>query len=496
MGSIVRQSSLGLIANYIGILLGFVNVMLIMPSILEAEQIGLINLILSLVMMIYPVLDFSAAQIINRYFTHTSDKQEIFNLSFLISCCGSLFFILVFYFGEPVFIKYYQKNSPEVLPYIWWIYVVSVIMSWTVLAESLSIIYGKYHVAAFFREVFFRLCILCLLIGLILHLYNFKVYSYLHFAMYGLAGVSILIYLKSKGSFRFSFVLPSFSATMKKSMFRFGAFTIFTGLASVIATRVDMIMLGSMEGLKDVGIYTIAMFMATTIEVPRKTVLQSSGPIIRIAIKQNDIDKVVQIQYKTIINLILVGGFLLTMLMSNLDSIYSLIPQGEIFRNGFLVVLFIGLSKIIEMMAGSNDEIILSSKYYAFNIVFIVLMAILSVSLNYMLIPVYGLSGAAGSSLIATVIVVLCKSWVFRILFKKSVYDFTMLSIWIFFALLGAALYFVPNFIHPVLSIFIKGVAGSLAMFVFMKWTKVSPDLNQLINQILIQVKMDHWIKM
>ena len=106
MGTIVKQSSLGLIANYVGIVLGFVNVMLIMPSILQAEQIGLINLILAVMFIVYPILDFSAAQIINRYFTHVENKQEIFNYSFLISCTGALFFAFVFWLGKPLFIEY------------------------------------------------------------------------------------------------------------------------------------------------------------------------------------------------------------------------------------------------------------------------------------------------------------------------------------------------------------------------------------------------------
>lgn len=496
MGSIVKQSSLGLVANYIGIFLGFVNVMLIMPAILDAEQIGLINLILSVVMMVCPILDFSATQIINRYFTHVKDIQEIFNLSFLISCTGALFFILVFYFGEPVFIKYYQNNSPQIIPYFWWIYLVSIIMSWTGLVESFSIIQGKYHISTFFREVFFRILIFILLGGLMAQLYSFKTYSYLHFAMYGITGISIVLYLRSKGLFHFKAVLPSFSRGLNKSIFQFGAITIFTGLASVISSRIDLIMLGSMEGLKDVGIYTIAMFMATTIEVPRRAVLQSSGPIIRMAIKENDFEKVAQIQYKTIVNLILVGGFLLTLLISNLDSLYTIIPNGEVFRNGFLVVLFIGLSKITEMMAGSNDEIIISSRYYSINIVFIVLLAILSVSLNYLLIPLYGVSGAAASSFMATLIIVFFKSLTVSLLFKRNVYNITILGILVFFALLGTALYFTPNFFHPLIAIFIKGSVGCLIMFLFMKWAKVSPELNQLINGILCQLKIDRWIKL
>lgn len=67
-----------------------------------------------------------------------------------------------------------------------------------------------------------------------------------------------------------------------------------------------------MEGLKDVGIYTIGtMFMSATIEVPRRAIIQSSAPVIRVFFNDKNIEKVAQIQYKTIMNLRSIGGFML-----------------------------------------------------------------------------------------------------------------------------------------------------------------------------------------
>lgn len=96
MGTIVRQSSLGLVANYLGILLGFVNVMLIMPSILQAEQIGLINLILAVIFIVYPVLDFSAS-LLSIDILLCTKIQEIFNYSFMISCMVVVVFGFIFW---------------------------------------------------------------------------------------------------------------------------------------------------------------------------------------------------------------------------------------------------------------------------------------------------------------------------------------------------------------------------------------------------------------
>ena len=496
MASIVKQSSIGLISNYFGIVLGFINVMLIMPAILSAEQIGLINLILSVVLLVYPILDFSAIQILKRYFTHVKDKQEIFNYSLLISSCGAILFFFVFLWGKPLFVKYYAVKSPEILSYYWWIYFVSIIMSWSGLAEGLGVIYGKYHITSFVKEIIFRLGIFLILGILFIHLISFKEFVYCNFIMYGVTGLLILAYLYQEGKFKFRFQLPHFSQTLRSNIFKFGSFSIFTGLASIIAIRIDMIMLGSMSGLKEVGIYTIAMYMATAIDVPRKTVLQSAAPIIRIAIRSHDIDKATQIHYKTIVNLILIAGFMLTLLMVNLHTIYNIIPNGEVYRKGFWVVLLIGLAKLAEMMNGGINEIITSSRYYMVNIIFIILLAILSVGLNFLLIPIYGIVGAAGSAFVATSIITLCKSVTFKWLFSKKVYDFKILSIILFYISLGTVLYYIPTFPWMILSIGQKVILASIALYFFMKFTQVSPDLNQLLNQFLSTLRLSKWIKL
>ena len=496
MSSIVKQSSLGLVANYIGILLGAINVLLIMPALLEAEQIGLINLILSVIMLIYPILSFSSSHILKRYFTHVEDRQIIFNYSFLISCVGALAFMIIFFLGEPVFIKYYKNNSSEVLPYFWWIYIVSIMMSWSDLAVNYAIIHHRYHISAFSKEILFRIGISILLLGLFTQLYDFNTYIYLHFTMYGLTGLIVIFILRSQGLFHFNFSLPKFSTSLNLKVFKFGSFTLFTGLASVLAIRIDMIMLGSMQGLKDVGIYTIAMYMAAVIEVPRKTVLQASEPIIRLAIKENDLNKVAQIHYKSILHLLLAGGFILVMLISNLDSIYAIIPNGEVYKKGFWVVLFIGLAKMSEMFGGCIHEIINASKYYVVNIVFIVLLTVLSIGLNYYLIPIYGLSGAAAAAFFTTAFVVVIKTIVFKMLFRKEIYNLSILSVLLFYIALGIVLFFIPQVDNSFLAIFIKGTVGSISIYLFLRWSQISPGLNLLLNQILERLHFPNWLKL
>ena len=86
---------------------------------------------------------------------------------------------------------------------------------------------------------------------------------------------------------------------------------------------------------------------------------------------------------------------LFILIWTNIDNIFSLIPNSEIYSQGKYVVLFIGIAKLFDMLMGINAEIILMSKYYRINIAIMIFLIVAAVALNYWLIPIYGITGAA-----------------------------------------------------------------------------------------------------
>ena len=62
------------------------------------------------------------------------------------------------------------------------------------------------------------------------------------------------------------------------------------------------------------------------------------------------------------------------------------------------MVLYIGIGKLMDVAFSVNSEILVFSKYYRFNLIATIGMSILIVALNYWLIPIYGIEGAAMAS--------------------------------------------------------------------------------------------------
>lgn len=479
-----------MIANYLGILLGFVNVLIFMPAVFEAEQIGLINLILSIAFIIYPFMDFSASALLNRYFSNYGSPQKMFHFSGMLMLIGAVTFFFVFLFGKPWFEAYYIEKSPEVIPYMWFIFGLCIVLCWLILLENYAIVHQKLHISTFFKEVLFRILVSGMILLFFLKIIPFEKYIFLHFGMYLFVATLLLLYLFKKGFLRFAWSWPKLSKRQYLGMGQYGSYVLLTGMAGVLATRIDTVMLGSILGLKDVGIYTIALYMTSVIDVPRRMVTQASFPIIRTAVKEGDFKNVEKIQQKSVLNLVLICGIILTIILMNVEDIYKIIPRGSVYEDGAWVVLFLGLAKLVDVSNGVNYEIFLASKYYRYTMLFFVVMAISAVGFNYLFIPLYGIQGAALGTMLATLVLAFIKMALFKKFFGLKSYGMELILVLLFLSFTGVVCYFLPLPFHVIIAIGIRSSLASLMIFFFLKFSKVSPDLNNLINSILAKIPL------
>ena len=169
--------------------------------------------------------------------------------------------------------------------------------------------------------------------------------------------------------------------------------------------------------------------------------------------------------------------------MINLDHIFNLIPNSENFISGKNVVYIIGLCKLIIMFFSFNSEIISLSKYYRFTVTTIIILAIISIALNLILIPIYGMIGAAFASLISILIFNIVKHIFIKI--KMNISPFSMNSFKVI--LIGIILFTFDNYLMPTLdndliSILYKSTFTSAVYISVIYFLKISPKLNGMIK--------------
>src|SRR5690606_29664738 len=136
-------------------------------------------------------------------------------------------------------------------------------------------------------------------------------------------------------------------------------------------------------------------YMATVIEIPKRAISQTSATLIARAFVDNNMDEVRTIYQKSALNQFLVGALLLIGIWANLENIFEMMPKGEIFQAGAVVVVWVGLAKLLDMAFGPNSEIIVMSRYYWVNMITLIFLAGIVIVSNSYLIPRLGIAGAA-----------------------------------------------------------------------------------------------------
>ena len=88
MGILLRQSFWSTIVIYFGVVLGFINSIILFPSFLDTEQIGLIRQIISASTLLIPITTFGVNSAYVKFYPFFKDsisgKKEFFSLNFLI----------------------------------------------------------------------------------------------------------------------------------------------------------------------------------------------------------------------------------------------------------------------------------------------------------------------------------------------------------------------------------------------------------------------------
>jgi O-antigen/teichoic acid export membrane protein len=164
-------------------------------------------------------------------------------------------------------------------------------------------------------------------------------------------------------------------------------------------------------------------------------------------------------------------------------------PNGDIFEAGKYVVLFIGLGKLIDVTTGINNLILTYSKYHRYLILFVITLGIITVTGNFILIPILGITGAALASLASYFII---NSVVILFIYiKLGIQPFTLTTLKIFLLI---ALAFFINYLLPTLdNWFLDSLYRSLILLgIFVGITyfyKLSEDLNSLVRKALTKVK-------
>ncbi|WP_282067975.1 polysaccharide biosynthesis C-terminal domain-containing protein [Olleya namhaensis] len=482
MGIVINQSIKNTIVTYFGFGVGAINVIFLYTQFLTEQYFGLITFILSTASILMPFMAFGVHNTIVKFYSSFKTRQS--QNSFLsLMLILPLFLIiplgLLTHFAFDVIANWLSKKNAIIKDYTWLIYVSAAAFAYFEVFYAWSKVQLQSVFGNFMSEVFHRVATSILLIAL------YFGYLTVDQLIYGIVIIYIARALIMK-LYAFSLRMPSFKWTKipnLSSILKYSALIIIAGSVANIILEIDKFMLGQFQALNNVAYYGVAIYIATVIGVPARAMHQITNPLTAKLLNEGHKEALKTLYEKTSINLFIISGFIFLCIIINISKLYLLIPDN--YSEGFLVVLVIGLAKLSDNLIGNNNAILFNSDYYRVVLVFGVLLAILTVVLNLVFIPIYGINGAAYASCITIFIYNIIKlSFVYR---KFKMHPFTGLTLktLLLITICGLALFFWEFSCHPILAILLKTTLLSIVYGLSVYKFNLSEDISKLLNKFI-----------
>ncbi|GIV40529.1 MAG: hypothetical protein KatS3mg033_2329 [Thermonema sp.] len=430
MGVVIRQGAKYTLIAYVGVVIGALTNLFLMPALLSPEQIGGIRQILANATLLSAFVLAGTPQVIERFhpFFEGRRRNALFSLSIAYTLTTFLLLSLFLWGGRSYYLSLYE-NSPHVKDYFFYLFPLTLGMAFQSILEAWCRAYLRIAVPALFRDFFLKMTIALLVVAVGMHWMHFGYMFGAVTAYYVIAVLGLTAYLYRLYRFRL-FPAGWWEAVRGRlsEMMKYAAFILMGGLSIVVVNQADIMMLGMLLGDADTGIYTIAFFMANVIEIPRRALSQITTPLIARAWAKQAIDELAYLYRQSAINQMLIGGALFLLLWLNREEIFTIMPKGDLYREGMSVVFWVGLARFFDMAMGVNNEILLQSRYYKFVLLSNILLALLVIATNWWLIPLMGLEGAALATFLSMLVYNLLRS--FFLWVKVRIHPFSKQTLW------------------------------------------------------------------
>lgn len=487
MGVIKRQTIKGSIYSYLGVAVGFLTTVIIVPKVITADQFGLTNILAAISALYAQFSTLGFTSVTSRLFSYFRDNEKQHNgfvfLTISIGIIGFLLAIISFFILKPYIIESNQKDSPLLVQYIWFLVPLIFFRLFFLLLDTYNKMLFDATTGTLLTDLVYRIGNLLLLAVLYL--------GWINFSQYILGYVLVLcfpsIYLAGLLIYRKQFNLkPQFdflTRPMRKEMINLSLFGLIAGLSSVALGSIDKIILNQYYNLSLTGAYSISFFFGTVILIPNRAVGKISSTVIADAWKDNNIAIIDDIYYKSSINQLFAGMLLFLLLVCNLHNIFQILTKE--YAGGEWVITIISFANLIVMSTGVSVQILATSHKYKIQTYSLGILLILTIIFNFIFIPSMGMNGAALATLFALTISSIVRVFYLKIKMRLFPYKKNHLQC----ILIGIAVFLLNKILPVIDNIFIDlFIRSSLISGVFVFgcfFNKVSNEVNTFILNIL-----------
>lgn len=482
MGIVIKQSGWNLVITGLGFVLGALNVLILAQVYLSDDYYGLWNYVLSSAFLYFPIMSFGIHNTIVKYFSSypTKKEQDAFLTHMLL---WPLFIILpvliIIYVAQEPIAAFISDKNIITGKYLWCIPLVSIFQAYFEIFYAWVKVHMKTVAGNFLKEVFYRAAATVTLLLLAVDGINQHQFIYSLIVIYALRALLMSI-------IAFKTYMPRFELAKlpnRGQVLNYCIYMIIAGSISTALIDLDKFMLNQYVAIDKIGFYGIAVFIATVIAVPARGMAQITHPLTAGHFNRGEMGEVQTLYKRSSLNLTIISGFLMVIIICNLNQFYALMQPET--RIAIPVVFLIALTKFSENVLGSNNAILYNSDLYKVTLWMGLVLTFVAIGLNWLLIPEYGLIGAA----IATCVAYLCYAFAkaYYVYYKLNMHPWTVKT-WSTLLMISSIIvlfYFWDFTWNPYLNIAVKSTIIALLYVIITYKLHLSTEINRIIKKYI-----------
>ncbi len=418
MGIVFRQSIKTSIVTFTGAALGAVTMYLGMKLIPEQEW-GFRNNLNNQAVVGGQVfllgLHNTLSVYIHKYNYQDKRRAALITMSFVLPFLVTTVAALLFFLLKPQILQLFQERDiPFVSKYYYLVPLNVLFLSGVYLFEQYLISELKVAKATFNREIVLRVLNLVLILS--------YVSGYIDFEGFIVGTVAVFLvplgiaywFSRQTGGFQLSLNWKVFNKEERKKLVDFSGYHSLINIQGNLMGFLDALMLPVLApaGLAIVGVYMGAILIASFLQIPFRAMQNATFPILAQAFRDNDRAKIQDVFNRSSINILIASLGLFVLIGCQMDKITQTLPPIYEALTPLFFILSIG--RLVDMATGMNDHVLSISNLYRYNFWFSLLLLVMLFVFNLLLIPIYGVYGAAWGSSAAAVVFNVMKFWIVR----------------------------------------------------------------------------------
>jgi len=437
----MKQVVLYAIINYLGTGIGIVSALFIYP--LNFKFLGTVRFVDNISQLLYPVMVLGASQALIKFYPGLQEhhRKQLFNYS-LISVTVISLLVLAGIFIFDTAADY--KDSAL----LYFAFPIAIALAFIELFKKQAQDLQKIAVPTLYEKIFPKVAlpvIFLLLLGNVFGEFaSLAWYAVSYIFIFILTGIYLFKRFNPGFNYRFKTLFGEIS---RKDYFRYSLYSFAGSLGSLLAFRIDGIVIYNLISEEANGVFSTAVTLASTLQIPAVGMFALYAPIISSYLKTGNF-KDLDIKYKEIARLLFfIGALLYSCIFLGIEDLFRLLPAYEKLKDTIPIIIVLGFSVLINMATGFNGEIITYSKYYRFNLVAILVLILLNVSLNLYFIYYtnLGIMGVAYASFFAMTLFNISKLLFIYKKFGLLPFDKNFAKLAVVFAVSCAVIYYLPN---------------------------------------------------